>query len=193
MIPNPSRYYDKDRHTPDPLAPIEFLDHEISFGAPFDLLIPHLEKFDLLYETPGFICICGHPLDTHRSKNHYSCNGSIAIQCKCSGPNPIMDVEDTRFFFHETIGIMHNHALILGLDRLVNEGFKYSKMRFWKCVFCDEHEGPVFATAVDKFEYVSYISAHKDLLLCIACLSKQISKYDPKKSSRPKKDATYQS
>ncbi len=191
MIPNPSRYYHQDRHTPDPHAPIEFQDFEIDFGAPIQLLIPHLEKFNLLFETPGLICLCGHPINTHISKTHYSCNGSIAIQCTCTGPNPVIDVEDVRFFFHETFGHMHRHALALGIDQLLKEGFKYSKMRSWKCGFGDEHDGPIFATAVDKFEYVSYISSHKDMLLCLACLSKQIAKYDPSKSSRPKQDANY--
>ena len=190
MIPNPSKFFktDDDR---DKWEPIEFEDYDLKFGVSFELLEPFLEGKKTLRQTPGFICICGHPINSHISAYHYKCSGSISIQCRCDRIDPCLDVEDVRYFFHETRGYMHNHALQQGIDHLAADGFNFLKLSPWRCFTDSSHVGPFFATALDKFEYISLVSMNRDMFLCLNCILKALKKYPPEKSSRPKSSAEY--
>ena len=78
----------------------------------------------------GEICMCGHPVLDHAGGG--LCGAGLFICC-CRKPAPAILVSDTRHFYKASKGPHESHALVMGVETLVNSGGEFLRIVPWIC------------------------------------------------------------
>lgn len=118
------------------------------------------------------VCLCGHALNKHTEMvpGVISCV-TARIWCPCQIPQPVVEVQDTRFFMRTTYGHGPKHALSTGLYALKLRG-KWSRLiNELTCSRCGAQATNLAPAAVDPSGRVSMRPTARNVLLCPICIS----------------------
>ena len=117
------------------------------------------------------VCLCGHALNKHTEMvpGVISCV-TARIWCPCQVPQPVVEVQDTRFFMRTTYGYGPKHALSTGLYALKLRG-KWSRLiKELMCSRCGTSASNLAPASVDPSGRVSMRPTARNVLLCPICI-----------------------
>ncbi|MFM1786420.1 MAG: hypothetical protein RL228_370 [Actinomycetota bacterium] len=117
------------------------------------------------------VCICGHAVNKHSelSQGRWTCQTANHI-CPCQGPEPVLVVQDTRYFMKKTEGYGPMHAISYGLMRLRQEK-KWARFIIdLKCDRCKAENCKLYPTALSPELRIVRRPSSINKFLCIECL-----------------------
>lgn len=133
-----------------------------------------LKEKNLSRQRDNRICICGHPINYHRSG---VCMPAKMV-CPCQNAVAVLSCDDTRFFLRKTEGPGALHALTRGIVALTVKGKEAEWIDTPVCEYpeCESPEGtkvipvPINTTVVPP--RISYGPTKVNKFLCEECRMK---------------------
>jgi len=148
-------------HSSDALDAFGFSESEIEAELRKNRLAPPSKQ----------VCICGHAVNKHSepSEGRWYCR-TANHDCPCGGPEPILVVQDTRYFMKKTEGYGPMHALSYGLMRLRQEK-KWARFIIeLKCDRCKAEDTKLFPVPLSPELRVVRRPSPINKLVCNDCL-----------------------
>lgn len=138
-------------------------------GFSKDEAIEALREIENSKKRNGLICICGHSVKAHyNARDRQVC--SVAKQdCPCSKAEPVIKVQNARYFLKKTEGGGVYHALGQGIAKLESEGYTWEWYGEPECVPCGAKDVELYPVAVNEVGTEMNEPSRYNALVCVEC------------------------
>lgn len=124
------------------------------------------------------VCACGHSMNCHAfvdGRDVWMCSPA-RIDCKCTGPKPVLEAENLRLFLKSTTGVGAEHALGKGIvSSLARESAVTWLEEATRCDVCLEvMEFPIPISIDVATGRVTDTSSSVTKIVCVSCYTTQI-------------------